>query len=192
MIPANSTVTAISQVAVSGKNGVRISATRLFVTVKSRVTWLCPKNMGFCWRKPIPGIRQVGYFVCGDPLLNALFSACIQTQKNNALGQLVDCPHREQAQYLADADLQAESLLYHFDVVSMVEKVLTDFTDGNMPMGPFHSSIPAILSIPIFRLKYRNGICISFCCCGSCFTTLEIQNCWRHTMHRQKTPCAVS
>ena len=35
------------------------------------------------------------------------------TQKNNILGLLVDCPHREQAQYLGDSALQAESIIYN-------------------------------------------------------------------------------
>ncbi|MFQ9800564.1 MAG: family 78 glycoside hydrolase catalytic domain [Clostridia bacterium] len=112
-----------------------------------------PEEYGLLLAEAHTGIRQVGYFVCGDPLLNALFSACIQTQKNNALGQLVDCPHREQAQYLADADLQAESLLYHFDVVSMVEKVLTDFTDGQHADGSFPFVYPSNFEHPNFSLK---------------------------------------
>lgn len=99
------------------------------------------------------GIRQTGSFDCGDPMLNALFDACIQTQKNNALGQLVDCPHREQAQYLADADLQAESLLYHFDGAAMVEKVLADFADGQHADGSFPFVYPSNFEHPNFSLK---------------------------------------
>src|SRR5690606_9817802 len=58
-------------------------------------------------------------------------------QKNNALGQLVDCPHREQAQYIADTDLQAESLLYNFNALTMLEKTLSDFADAQLEDGTF-------------------------------------------------------
>lgn len=65
-----------------------------------------------------------GGFRCSDEHLNALYDACIRTQKNNTLGQTVDCPHREQAQYTADTDLQAETLLYNFNALTVLEKTL--------------------------------------------------------------------
>lgn len=88
-------------------------------------------------------IRQVGEFHCDNPLLNQIYDACIQTQKNNALGQLVDCPHREQAQYLADSDIQAESLLYNFDAAAVAEKVLSDFASAQQKDGTFPFVYPS-------------------------------------------------
>lgn len=88
-------------------------------------------------------IHQVGEFYCDNPLLNQIFDACIQTQKNNALGQLVDCPHREQAQYLADSDVQAESLLYNFDAATVAEKVLSDFASAQQKDGTFPFVYPS-------------------------------------------------
>ncbi len=82
-------------------------------------------------------ISYSGSFRCSDELLNKLYDAAVRTQKNNALGQLVDCPHREQAQYLADTDIQAELLIYNFDAVAMLEKTLSDFTDAQLPDGTF-------------------------------------------------------
>ena len=40
--------------------------------------------------------------------------ACIQTQWNGIQGMLVDCPHREQAQYLGDSLMQSILLTYLF------------------------------------------------------------------------------
>lgn len=88
-------------------------------------------------------IQQIGKFHCDNPLLNEVYDACIQTQKNNALGQLVDCPHREQAQYLADSDVQAESLLYNFNAASVAEKVLSDFASAQQKDGTFPFVYPS-------------------------------------------------
>ena len=43
-------------------------------------------------------IPQTGHFSSDHKLLNQIYDACIQTQKNNMQGLLSDCPHREQAQ----------------------------------------------------------------------------------------------
>ncbi len=88
-------------------------------------------------------LKETGSFESDNAILNKIYDACIQTQKNNAMGQLVDCPHREQAQYLADADLQAETLIYCFDEAHLAEKVLRDFTDGQFEDGTFPFSYPA-------------------------------------------------
>ncbi len=88
-------------------------------------------------------LSETGLFESDNEILNKIFKACVQTQKNNAMGQLVDCPHREQAQYLADADLQSETLLYVFDEAHLAEKVLRDFTDGQFEDGTFPFSYPA-------------------------------------------------
>ncbi|MBQ6715334.1 MAG: family 78 glycoside hydrolase catalytic domain [Clostridia bacterium] len=88
-------------------------------------------------------LSETGCFESDNEVLNKIYKACIQTQKNNAMGQLVDCPHREQAQYLADADLQAETLLYVFDEAHLAEKVLRDFTEGQFADGTFPFSYPA-------------------------------------------------
>ncbi|NMB97955.1 MAG: family 78 glycoside hydrolase catalytic domain [Clostridiaceae bacterium] len=78
-----------------------------------------------------------GEFNCSIELLNEIYQACIQTQRNNTLGQLVDCPHREQAQYLADSDLQLETLCYNFLNPEILSKVLQDFADGQLEDGTF-------------------------------------------------------
>ncbi|PYI53163.1 alpha-L-rhamnosidase [Paenibacillus flagellatus] len=94
-----------------------------------------------------------GRFRCSDEMLNRLFEAAVQTQKNNVLGQTVDCPHREQAQYLADSDLQAELLLYNFDSHSMLEKVLADFADSQLEDGTFPFVYPTNNDHPDFHLQ---------------------------------------
>lgn len=97
-------------------------------------------------------VDRTGDFRSSSELLNSLYEACIQTQKNNVLGQLVDCPHREQAQYLADSDLQAELLLFQFDSGPIVEKVLADFADGQLADGTFPFVYPSNYEHPDFHI----------------------------------------
>ncbi|SDS02763.1 alpha-L-rhamnosidase [Paenibacillaceae bacterium GAS479] len=100
------------------------------------------------------GLPELGSFRSSDPFLNALHEASIRTQKNNILGQVVDCPHREQAQYLADTDLQAELLLYHFGFAAeMLEKTLTDFTNAQKPDGAFPFVAPTNDDDPGFAIR---------------------------------------
>ncbi|MDF2649790.1 MAG: alpha-L-rhamnosidase [Paenibacillus sp.] len=98
-------------------------------------------------------IASVGSFRCSNELLNEFFDAAIQTQKNNVLGQTVDCPHREQAQYLADSDLQAEAMLYNFEARATLEKVLSDFADSQLEDGTFPFVYPTNYDDPKFHLQ---------------------------------------
>jgi alpha-L-rhamnosidase len=99
------------------------------------------------------GLKYEGSFTCSNNLFNEIYEACIQTQKNNIPGQIVDCPHREQAQYLADSDLQAETLLYNFDSRAMLEKVLGDFKDGQLEDGRYSFVYPSNTSNKDFDIK---------------------------------------
>ncbi|MFX3635987.1 MAG: family 78 glycoside hydrolase catalytic domain [Candidatus Pristimantibacillus sp.] len=99
------------------------------------------------------GIAEEGYFHCSSEPLNKLFQVSLQTQRNNTLGQIVDCPHREQAQYLADTDLQAETLLYNFDAYSILDKTLQDFADGQLDDGTFPFVFPSNYEHPDFYIQ---------------------------------------
>lgn len=100
-------------------------------------------------------------FQSSDPLLNQVYEACIQTQKNNTLNQLTDCPHREQSQYNGDSYLQSETLLYNFNAYPMLKKVLDDFKYGQFHDGRFPFVFPSnfecedfCLNIPEYDLYY--------------------------------------
>lgn len=98
-------------------------------------------------------MARTGHFRCSSDFLNKLYDVCLQTQHNNVLGQVVDCPHREQAQYLADTDLQAETLLYNFDAYPVLDKTLQDFADGQLEDGSFPFVFPSNYEHPDFFIQ---------------------------------------
>ncbi|MCT1399959.1 glycoside hydrolase family 78 protein [Paenibacillus sp. p3-SID867] len=98
-------------------------------------------------------MARTGHFRCSSEFLNKLYDVCLQTQRNNVLGQVVDCPHREQAQYLADTDLQAETLLYNFDAYPVLDKTLQDFADGQLEDGTFPFVFPSNYEHPDFFIQ---------------------------------------
>ena len=99
--------------------------------------------------------ERCGDFRADQADLNTIYAACIRTQENALLNGICDCPQREQAQYLADAYLQADLLLTNYDGAAFVAKLLQDFAhdqraDGSFPFvspgstgqGDFHIHIP--------------------------------------------------
>jgi alpha-L-rhamnosidase len=99
-------------------------------------------------------IGGIGEFSCSDTVLNQVFEACLQTQKNNAVNQLVDCPHREQSQFMQDTSLQVPTLLFNFDAFPMLNKILQDFTHAQLPDGRMPIVFPTN-----FRVECLTTVC---------------------------------
>lgn len=95
------------------------------------------------------------------PLINHLLEMTINTHINNTMGMLVDCPHREQAQYLGDSFFQMHTLLYNFkNAKNVLYKVLDDFSDSQFTDGTFPFVTPTNfvkefkIQIPEYDLYY--------------------------------------
>lgn len=104
-----------------------------------------------------------GSFRCGADIPDRLAEACIRTQKNAIQGILVDCPHREQAQYIADSLMQTHLLVYNFPhAAALMRKVLRDFADNQYTEGYFTWNAPMdvnldgrqLLRMPEYDLMY--------------------------------------
>ncbi len=101
------------------------------------------------------GIEVNGYLSSKSyPILNDLYEVSVNTQLNNTQGMLVDCPHREQAQYLGDSDLQAENLIYNFsNHYELIDKALQDFSDMQQVEGFFPFVAPTNFLDTQFELR---------------------------------------
>jgi alpha-L-rhamnosidase len=106
-------------------------------------------------QKANTNIQIAGYLESQSmPRITRLFDMFKETQTNNTLGLLVDCPHREQAQYLGDSALQAESIVYNvIERHVLLEKVLQDFSDVQESNGSFPFVAPGNTKIAEFSLK---------------------------------------
>ncbi len=82
-------------------------------------------------------------FECSDPLFNSIFEASVLTQAMAMQGQLVDCVHREQSQWLGDADMQSGTVFYNFLDPHIVRKTLRDFADGQYDDGHLPAKYPS-------------------------------------------------
>ena len=108
------------------------------------------------------GVEYTANFTSSDEMLNAIYDACINTQINNLEGMPVDCPHREQSQYLADSQLQYALLSYAFSDFSGINyKTMLDFAAQQFDSGRFTFVAPSQMyasgdSIPEWDLRYSN------------------------------------
>lgn len=111
------------------------------------------------------GISSTASFSSSDDIMNKIYQACVNTQVNNVQNMPVDCPHREQSQYLGDSQMQYELLSYAFtDFDAINEKLLRDFADEQFPNGSFPFVAPvnyaaytygsSYLIIPEYDLHY--------------------------------------
>ncbi|MBQ7822195.1 MAG: family 78 glycoside hydrolase catalytic domain [Clostridia bacterium] len=110
------------------------------------------------------GIKHTASFVSSNETLNKIYQACINTQINNILGMPVDCPHREQSQYIADAQMQYDLLSYAFTNMSELSyKTLLDFASSQFDIGIFTFVAPSqayaglyTMHIPEWDLRYSD------------------------------------
>lgn len=91
------------------------------------------------WRYPY---EDTGRFECSDDLLNKIWETSTYTVKMNSLEHFVDCPLREQAQWLADSRVMAMANYWNFYSPNLVRKAIRQFLavqseDGLIPAtGP--------------------------------------------------------
>ena len=119
-----------------------------------------PEDISVEWAST--GITQTATFSSSDDFLTKLYQACINTQINNVQGMPVDCPHREQAHYLADSQLQYPLLAAAFTgSTELMKKTLLDFSATQLESGRFLYTAPTeqykkYASIPEWDLRYTD------------------------------------
>ncbi|MBR2615143.1 MAG: family 78 glycoside hydrolase catalytic domain [Clostridia bacterium] len=119
---------------------------------------LSPEELTVEWVST--GITQSAKFSSSDDFLTSLYQICINTQINNVQGMPVDCPHREQSQYLADSQLQYALISYAFEEYAALSyKTLLDFASSQLESGRFTFTAPteaykSKAAIPEWDLRY--------------------------------------
>ncbi len=107
------------------------------------------------------GIENTSTFSSSDDMANKIYQMCINTQYNNTQNMPVDCPHREQSQYLGDAQMQYDLFSYAFasDYSDFLYKTLLDFSGAQHENGQFPFITPTTVEnfsnqIPEYDMRY--------------------------------------
>lgn len=102
------------------------------------------------------------YFVCGNPLVNAIQNAVLRTEKNNIHGILTDCPQRDERMgWMNDATVRFEETPYNFHVGRLFPKVVQDILDTQQDDGSITCTAPHV-----FGCRPADPVCSSFLIAG--------------------------
>ena len=84
-------------------------------------------------------------FTCGNPMLNAIQTALVMTERDNMHSILTDCPQRdERMAWMNDATVRFEETPYNFDASRILPKILQDIKNEQRPEGQFTCCAPFI------------------------------------------------
>jgi alpha-L-rhamnosidase len=85
-------------------------------------------------------LPPAGRLATGNPLLDRIHGIILQALLSNTFSVLTDCPHREKLGWLEQTYLNADTVYYNEDAVTLYEKMLRDMMDSQRPDG----MVPAI------------------------------------------------
>ncbi|HEV2441537.1 MAG TPA: family 78 glycoside hydrolase catalytic domain [Steroidobacteraceae bacterium] len=85
-------------------------------------------------------LPSAGRLSAGNPLLDRIHGLILQALLSNTFSVLSDCPHREKLGWLEQTYLNADTVYYNEDAVTLYEKMMRDMMDGQLPDG----MVPAI------------------------------------------------
>lgn len=78
---------------------------------------------------------KAGTFDCSDPLLVRIHGLIDQALLDNTVSVLTDCPQREKLGWLEQTYLNASTVFYNRDAVTLYEKMIGDMVDAQRPNG---------------------------------------------------------
>ncbi|HEX8758154.1 MAG TPA: family 78 glycoside hydrolase catalytic domain, partial [Steroidobacteraceae bacterium] len=85
-------------------------------------------------------LPPAGNLATGNPLLDRIHGLILQALLSNTFSVLTDCPHREKLGWLEQTYLDADTVYYNEDAVTLYEKMMRDMMDSQRPDG----MVPAI------------------------------------------------
>ena len=98
-------------------------------------------------------VRDVGGFVCENPVINGIMAACRNSTLSNLHHTITDCPHREKNGWTGDAHVSARQALYHFDMAAVYEKYIGDMMDCQWKSG----QLPCIAPTSVYGFNFQSG-----------------------------------
>jgi len=85
-------------------------------------------------------LAPAGHLSAGNPLLDRIHGLILQALRSNTFSVLTDCPTREKLGWLEQTYLNADTVYYNEDAVTLYEKMMRDMMDSQVPDG----MVPAI------------------------------------------------
>ena len=85
-------------------------------------------------------LPRTGFLATGNPLLDRVHGLILQALLSNTFSVLSDCPQREKLGWLEQTYLNADTVYYNEDAVTLYEKMLRDIMDSQLADG----MVPAI------------------------------------------------
>jgi hypothetical protein len=86
--------------------------------------------------------EQTGSFECSQTLLTQIHELIKQAVLSNTVSVFTDCPHREKLGWLEQDHLNAATLLYNEDAITLFEKTVSDIVDAQLPSGQIPEIAP--------------------------------------------------
>jgi hypothetical protein len=80
-------------------------------------------------------LPATGSFDSSDTLLVRIHKLIERAMLSNAFSVLTDCPHREKLGWLEQTHLNADTVLYNRDAITLYEKMIGDIVDAQQPNG---------------------------------------------------------
>ena len=115
--------------------------------------------------KAIPlrnSLDKKNFFHCGDPTVNAIMEACVNTERANIHNLLTDCPQRDERQgWLNDATVRFEAFPYSFESNQIFRKVTRDVIDTQDENGGIADTAPFV-----WGGRPADPVCSSFIIAG--------------------------
>lgn len=78
---------------------------------------------------------SAGSFSCSNELFNKTYHLIDWAIRSNMASVLTDCPHREKLGWLEEVYLMGSSILYNYQVPSLLNKITNDIRDAQTPDG---------------------------------------------------------
>jgi alpha-L-rhamnosidase len=91
-------------------------------------------------------LPQVGSFDCANSLLVRIHELITQALWSNTMSVLTDCPQREKLGWLEQTHLNADTVFYNEDAVTLYEKMLRDIQDSQLENGMVPEIAPEYLA----------------------------------------------